>query len=295
MTAELSNYSTHLPQERAESGADGTETHAPKGPLGPGDGVDSGTVNQEQAAALMERARKLLGDRSGYSAAIHLQAALDALAGKPTPPAERDVIVQHELRHRFRNIVAVTQSLVGQTLQAGVSIEQARARLNHRLSAMGSAVDLLLSAQWQPSPLATVIRVSLAHYEDHRERIHCRGPEVMIGADAIISLTLALHELETNAIKYGALSVPDGRVDLSWSIAGTESEPKLWLQWCEHGGPAVTPPQRKGFGTRLISGAIGRFLKAEVMLDYTPGGVTWMLIAPMSAIGWQLGRDSLSQ
>lgn len=237
------------------------------------------------AVALIERAHKLLGDGSGGAASAHLQAALDTLDGRAVLQVERDAVVQAELRHRFRNIVAVTQSLVSQTLRPEASIEQARARLTDRLSAMGAAVDLLLGAEWEPSPLMAVIRSSLAHYADHRERIQCRGPEVMIGANAVISLTLAIHELETNAIKHGALSVSEGRVDLSWSIVGSGSEPKLWLQWCEHDGPAVSPPQRQGFGTRLISGAIGRFLRAEVALEYTPGGVTWLLIAPLATIG----------
>nr|WP_277924484.1 sensor histidine kinase [Sphingomonas sp. CROZ-RG-20F-R02-07] len=248
-----------------------------------GDVVKRGNISRDQAAALIERARRLLEDAGDGTAAIHLQDAIDALEGKPCRQAERDTIVQFELRHRFRNIVAVTQSLVSQTLRPGAPIEDARERLTERLAAMGAAVDLLLGAEWESSPLDAIVRASLAHYADHRERIHCKGPEVMIGSNAVISLTLALHELETNAIKYGALSVPDGRVDLAWSLVGSGDEPKLWLQWCEHGGPPVSPPTRQGFGTRLISSAIGRFLSAEVQLDYTPGGVTWIMIAPLSA------------
>ena len=248
-----------------------------------GNAVQERNVSRDQATALIARARRLLEDAGEGTAAIHLQNAIDALEGKPCRQAERDTIVQFELRHRFRNIVAVTQSLVSQTLRPGASIEDARDRLTERLAAMGAAVDLLLGAEWERSPLDAIVRASLAHYANHRERIHCNGPDVMIGSNAVISLTLALHELETNAIKYGALSVPDGRVALAWSLVGSEEEPKLWLQWCEHGGPAVSPPTRQGFGTRLISSAIGRFLSAEVQLEYTPDGVTWLMIAPLSA------------
>jgi two-component sensor histidine kinase len=248
-----------------------------------GNVVQGRNVSRDQAAALIERARRLLEDTGDGTAAVHLQDAVDVLAGKPCRQAERDTTVQFELRHRFRNIVAVTQSLVSQTLRPDTPMESARERLTERLAAMGAAVDLLLGAEWKSSPLDAIVRASLAHYADHRERIHCKGPDVMIGSNAVISLTLALHELETNAIKYGALSVPDGRVDLAWSLVGSENEPKLWLQWCEHGGPAVSPPTRQGFGTRLISSAIGRFLSAEVQLEYTPGGVTWIMIAPLSA------------
>ncbi len=249
-----------------------------------GDVVQGENISRDQARALIERARRLLEDAGDGTAAIHLQDAIDVLEGKPSRQAERDTIVQFELRHRLRNIVAVTQSLVSQTLRPGAPIEDARERLTERLAAMGAGVDLLLGAEWEQSPLDAIVRASLAHYADHRERIHCKGSNVMIGSNAVISLTLALHELETNAIKYGALSVPDGRVDLAWSLVGSENEPKLWLQWCEHDGPTVSPPTRQGFGTRLISGAISRFLRAEVQLEYTPGGVTWIMIAPLSAI-----------
>lgn len=252
---------------------------------GMGDVAQGESVSRDQATALIERARRLLADARDGTAAVHLQDAINALEGKPSRQAERDMIVQFELRHRFRNIVAVTQSLVSQTLRPGAALEDARERLTERLAAMGAAVDLLLGAEWEPSPLDAIVRAGLAHYADHRDRIHCKGPDVMIGSNAVISLTLALHELETNAIKYGALSVPDGHVDLAWSLVGSDSEAKLWLQWCERGGPTVRRPERQGFGTRLVSGAIGRLLRAEVQLEYLPSGVTWCLIAPLSVIG----------
>lgn len=277
--------STPALQSRGQDpGRDGALNAHPRFEHPSEDNADQASGSRAQATALILRARKLLADDSGGATLVHLQAALDALGDNGGLQVERDAIVRAELRHRFRNLVAVTQSLVTQTLRPGVTIEQARARLTDRLSAMAAAVDLLLGTKWQPSPLMAVIRSGLAHYTDHRERIECRGPEVMIGATSIISLTLALHELETNAIKHGALSVPEGRVNLSWSIVGEQSEPKLWLQWCEHSGPAVTPPRHKGFGTRLISDAVSRFLGAEVALEYTPQGVTWLLIVPLATI-----------
>lgn len=279
------SYRGLAPEERSANGHGSMASVSRVRPQRPGIGnvVQERNVSRDQATALIARARRLLEDAGDGAAVVHLQDATDVLEGKPCRQAERDTIVQFELRHRFRNIVAVTQSLVSQTLRPGAPMEDARERLTERLAAMGGAVDLLLGAEWEASPLDAIVRASLAHYADHRERIHCKGPDVMIGSNAVISLTLALHELETNAIKYGALSVPDGRVALAWSLVGSENEPKLWLQWCEHGGPPVSPPTRQGFGTRLISSAIGRFLRAELQLEYTPAGVTWIMIAPLSA------------
>jgi len=149
---------------------------------------------------------------------------------------------------------------------------------------MGAAVDMLLATEWESGLLAAIVRASLTHHADHGERVRCNGRDVMIGSKAVIPLTLALHELETNAIKYGALSVLQGSVDVAWSLVGSASDPRLWLQWCEHGGPAVSPPERQGFGTRLVSGAVGYCLGAEVSLEYTPGGVRWIMIAPLAAL-----------
>lgn len=193
-------------------------------------------------------------------------------------------LVHSELRHRFRNIVAVTQSLVNQTLRDGVSITEARDSLNQRLAAMGGAVDLLLRNDWQPGSLRAMIQTALTYPVDCRDRIRCDGPDLQVGSAAVMALTLALHELQTNAIKYGALSSPDGIVELFWKVMDGPSGQRLWMQWAEHDGPPVQPPEKQGFGTRLISKATGHTLGGEVELEYTPTGLSWFLIAPIERI-----------
>lgn len=216
MTSEPGYRPTSPGERYSIAGVDGaSRVHARPTKRGDGAATAAGPVRREQAAALIDRARKLLQDGGDGAAADHLAAALDTLNGRIAPHAEHAAIVQAELRHRFRNIVAVTQSLVSQTLRPGASIDQARDRLTDRLAAMGAALDRLLDTQWEPDSLDAVIRASMAHHVDHGERIHCDGPQVTIGANASMALTLALHELETNAMKYGALSMPEGRVDLA--------------------------------------------------------------------------------
>lgn len=207
--------------------------------------------------------------------------SVEAMLAEATP---LDDLVQSELRHRFRNIVAVTQSLVNQTLRDDVPIAQARDTLNQRLGAMGKALDLLLRNDWKPGLLSDTVREALALHDGYHNRIHCNGPEVSIGGNAVLALTLAMHELSTNAIKYGALSSPHGTVALSWKMIESKPAPQLWIQWAERDGPPVEQPAHKGFGSRLISGATGRALGGEVELDYAPSGLIWSLIAPLARI-----------
>jgi two-component sensor histidine kinase len=193
-------------------------------------------------------------------------------------------LVESEIRHRFKNIVTVTQSLVNQTLRDGIPTAQARESLNRRLSAMGAAIDLLLKNDWQPGSFRETVGKALALHDGYHDRIHCDGPELMIGSNAVLALTLALHELGTNAIKHGALSEPDGAVNLFWKLIDGPPGPRFWMQWVEHDGPPVTPPSGTGFGSRLIGKATARALGGEADLDFNPGGLNWVLIAPLDRI-----------
>lgn len=146
-----------------------------------------------------------------------------------------------ELAHRFRNIVTITRSLVSQTLRSAASIEDARSVTDERLAALDGAIDLMLSGNWQPAPLQKVVRRALAAFEGFDDRICVEGPSVTVGSSAGLTLALALHELVTNAIKYGALSTESGALELTWQIIDSD-KPKLWLLWAERGGPPIAPP-----------------------------------------------------
>jgi len=188
-----------------------------------------------------------------------------------------------ELAHRFRNIVTITRSLVSQTLRSATSIEEARRVTDERLAALDGAIDLLLSANWQPAPLEEIARRALAPFDGLAQRIRVEGPPVPVGSSAALTLALAIHELATNAIKYGALSIESGAIELTWQIIESD-KPELWMLWAERGGPPVVHPERQGFGTRLICAAVSRSLRGRAELDYPKTGVTWTLIAPLAAI-----------
>ena len=129
-----------------------------------------------------------------------------------------------------------------------------------------------------------VIEGATAAHRAEAGRIRMSGPKVDLGAKAVLAITLALHELSTNAAKYGALSGDEGTVSIDWSVTGGAADSRFRLNWTERGGPPVVPPQQRGFGSRLIADSIGADLKGQATLAFDPQGVTWTLDAPLTAV-----------
>lgn len=243
------------------------------------DGSDAAAAR----AGLASRGLDGAASRPGEPCAIVAPVDGRSLAGFGSRDEQGDVL-RAELRHRFHNLVSVTQSMVLQTLRDGVDVAEARGALIERLTALNGAVDILLQRSWQPGSLRTTLCDGFARHSGYHERITCEGPDIAIGANAVMALTLAMHELTTNAIKYGALSVAGGSVWLFWKIVAGDAGERLWLQWCERDGPAVRQPDRQGFGSRLVCSATSRSLGGEAELQFTPAGVTWLLTAPLERI-----------
>jgi len=196
---------------------------------------------------------------------------------------DSDVRVR-ELEHRFRNILTIVRAVVSQSLQSATSLDAAKITVDQRLEALGSAIEQLLSHEWQAAPLSTLVKQALAHFTLYTDRVQFDGPTVTIGPKAAMTLTLAFHELATNAIKYGALSNDTGMIDLSWKVVGSGINAEIWLQWAERGGPPVVKLDRQGFGTRLICTATGRSLQGCAELDLSQSGAVWSLVAPITSI-----------
>ncbi len=187
-----------------------------------------------------------------------------------------------ELRHRMKNMLAIVQSVANQTLRSGRSIDEARRALDGRLVSMGRAVDMLLQTAWSGADLRDVIADALVHGE---ERISIAGEPVALGADAAMALSLVFHELECNAVKYGALSIPAGAVTIDWTLTGDDLAPHLSLEWREQGGPPCLPPSRRGFGSRMISKLAGARFGGRSETDYSPQGLRWRFEAPLAKLG----------
>lgn len=192
---------------------------------------------------------------------------------------EQQDILNAELAHRIKNTLSVVQAIAMQTL-GGKADDSAIEEFGNRLKALSSAHDVLLARSWAAAGLSDVARGALQTFAS--DRIHLSGPEIRMSARSAMSLSLLLHELATNAVKYGALGASGGQVALDWSIRREDGEDVLVMRWCETGGPPVTAPTRRGFGSRIIR--MGLTGSGGVELRYETQGLTAEMRAPLSQV-----------
>lgn len=194
---------------------------------------------------------------------------------------EQQRLLMDELNHRVKNTLATVQAIVTQTLRGGGSPESFAADFYARLLALSRAHDTLTHGRWQGADLHELMRQQLQPYMG--DRLTLEGPPVRLPPRSVLSLGMVLHELATNAAKYGGLSVAEGRIAVSWQLApGDARGPALSVRWEESGGPPVTVPERRGFGSRLIARSIEGELGGRLGMDYRPDGLvcTFMIWLP---------------
>jgi two-component sensor histidine kinase len=184
-------------------------------------------------------------------------------------------LLVNELNHRVKNSLATVQSLVTQTLRTAVDVGAARQAIEARIISLAGAHDLLTSRSWSGADVADVVARAIAPFTANR--FMSGGPSVDLSPKQTLALALALHELATNAAKHGALSCADGRVAIAW----TAHDGHLYLTWRESGGPAVTEPSRRGFGSRLLENGLFRDLDGETRLEFAPDGVRCTITAAL--------------
>jgi two-component sensor histidine kinase len=189
-------------------------------------------------------------------------------------------ILNAELGHRMKNTQAIVQAIARQTLRGQVD-DEALSIFTQRLMALSSAHEILLRQSWDAAPLHNVVQAALTH-NDEAHRFDVEGPPITIGPKAVISVSLMLHEMLTNAIKHGALSIETGRVAISWTIEGVDDAATLHMHWIERGGPPAGKPTRHGFGSRLISGGLTGAGRAQ--LQFLPTGLEGHFEAPVNWI-----------
>lgn len=199
---------------------------------------------------------------------------------------EAQATLNHELSHRIKNTLAMVDAIASQTLRHAAD-RLAVESFGKRIQALGSAHDILLQQSWLGAPLRDIMDGVLAKHAG-RERILLEGADLMIGSRAVLSISLLLHELATNALKHGALSVPTGRVDVGWRVEpGRNGNPELVMTWRESGGPPTTAPSRKGFGTRLIQAGLAGTGVADLRFETL--GLEATFRAPMALIAQEGG------
>ncbi len=224
--------------------------------------------------------RLLLEQASIDAKALLAQAGIDAKEREAADKLQR--LILEELHHRIKNTLATVTAITAQSLRTATSLEHGQQAIEGRLIALGRAHDLLLQVSWANASFVETLRGAIRPFEGHgSERFSLDGPDISITSSVVIALAMTLNELCTNTTKFGALSNPAGKVAITWRI--DRDAERLHLTWSEQGGPAVRPPTRRSFGTRLMQ-ALGHQLNGQVRLDYAADGFIYALEAPLGSL-----------
>jgi PAS domain S-box-containing protein len=196
---------------------------------------------------------------------------------------QRQKLLMDELNHRVKNTLATVQSLASQTARGAHTPAAFRERFEGRLIALSKAHDQLTVHHWESADLRALLSGSLAPYAAAGpERVVLRGEDVVLRPRAVLTLAMAVHELTTNAAKYGALSAPSGRIEIQWQpIRADNSRPVLRIDWLERGGPPVADPGQRGFGSKLIEGSIAAELGGTARLTFESEGLHCQIAVPL--------------
>lgn len=239
-------------------------------------------VTLPDAGARWLRSRAQLVKRPGEQHRV-IGTVRDVTAEKAAE--EHRKLLNNELQHRVKNTLSVVQGIVSLSLRTATTPADAAEAITSRLYTLAQAHDLLTQTSWTAAPLSAVIDSAvLAHLADGK-RLTISGPNIDLNARAALALSMALHELFTNALKYGALSNDTGTIALNWSIgAPVDGAQRFDIVWEERDGPTVTAPIKKGFGSRLIGGSLATDLGGRGVVEYASQGVRWTLSTTVEAI-----------
>lgn len=189
------------------------------------------------------------------------------------------MILSQEARHRLKNILAIVQAIANQTVRSTRSAEETKTALIERYGALGRAHDMLTQGTWSQAAITDIVQSSIKSH-DAGQRIDVRGPDIDISAKRALGLSLALHELTTNALKYGALKSEAGSVRISWSVDGD----CFTFEWNEVGGPRPSAPTRTGFGSQIINRILPAYFNGSAATDYADTGLKFSLVAPATEL-----------
>ena len=233
-----------------------------------------------RAAAALGRNKPIMPLRSSLAEANAITAALEGPSAELARHAKQQRLLLGELSHRVKNILAVVQALVTRTLSGERSVADARDMLVQRLHALARVHDLLMRTDWQGASLKDIVAAELAPFTT---RVQAAGPDITVDGAMVQTFALPLHELATNASKYGALSAPTGTVSITWSVTSAGDRQMFKFRWEERDGPAVTPPTRTGFGSSLLEAALpGDYVKPRPAFE--PDGFVYEIDAPLSTL-----------
>src|SRR5262245_49769835 len=193
-------------------------------------------------------------------------------------------VLMSEISHRSKNLLAVVQAIAAQTARASSSSADFAADFSARLKSLASSVDLLVQQEWRGVSMQELVHSQLGHYGAGSDRVAIVGPNVLLTPLSAQYLGMALHELSTNAVKYGALSNSEGRIKIAWQLRRSKEKRRFQMIWTERGGPATTAPKHKGFGHLVIERMVAEALQGKVKLQFAPPGLSWTLDADAASV-----------
>jgi two-component sensor histidine kinase len=245
-------------------------------------GIKDLTSLREETLEAENSALRKLVERAGLDASRLLtQAGIDATEKAASDRLQR--LLLEELHHRVKNTLATVMAIASQSLQNATDLKQGREAIAHRLIALGRAHDLLLQTNWTSASLPAIVRAAIEPFDTPgTKRFIVQGPEIEVGPAAVLALAMALNELCTNAVKYGALSSAGGRIEITSAL--DEEAHRFKLIWQEKGGPFVKEPTRRSFGTRLIENSLARLLRGDARLRFEPAGVICEFDFPLASL-----------
>ena len=221
---------------------------------------------------------KLALEQAGINAkALLVQAGIDAEQRDAADKLQH--LIHAELHHRIKNLLATVGAITHQSLRTATSMTHASSAIDGRFAALSRAHDLLTRVSWENATVDSTVRSAIEPFDQGEGRFLVSGGDVRVTSSAVIAFAMTLNELCTNTTKFGALSVPNGQVRIDWNVNGD----RFHFDWIETGGPVVIEPKHRSFGTRLMT-SLGQQLKGDVKLTYEPGGFTYALDVPVSAL-----------
>ena len=236
---------------------------------------------QEAILAAENENLRLLLEQAGTDAKVLLaQAGIEAQQRDAADKLQK--LILGELHHRIKNTLATVSAIASQSFRGAINLEHGQKAMEGRLLALGRAHDLLMQVSWANASLTHTLSGATDPYDvQGGRRFHFNGPDIRITSGAVIALAMTFNELCTNTTKFGALSNSSGHVDIAWTV--DEIAQRLRLTWSESGGPAVAPPTRRSFGTRMIE-SLGQQLSGQVHLAYQPSGFAYRLDVPLKSV-----------
>jgi two-component sensor histidine kinase len=235
-------------------------------------------LTQEQAATLTLLARQVMSQLELRRALAERDERLEA----SHRVEQRQSLLVRELHHRVKNTLATVQALVGATGRSTGSFDEFYRSFSNRISSLAKTHNLLTEDYWQTAPLREIVLNELKPFAESRvPRFMLFGPPAELSADLAVPVGMALHELTTNAVQYGALSARGGYVEIRWDVVEIEGVRTLHLEWREHGGPPVSEPQHCGFGSTLLQRVLPMQCNAKVEVRYDRAGLRFRMDAPL--------------